>query len=76
MEIDNLHQVIDDLKLQLEVDKNKLNDLNEIILNKDQAIKSLENNTDITKKEKNNKSADTGTGAFAQKEANVGMFIR
>ena len=31
MEIDNHHQVIDDLKLQPEADKNKLNDLNEII---------------------------------------------
>ena len=55
MEIDNLHQVIDDLKLQLEADKNKLNDLNEIILNKDQVIKSLEDNTDTKRQNKEGK---------------------
>ena len=55
MEIDNLHQVIDDLKLQLEADKNKLNDLNEIILNEDQVIKSLEDNTDTKRHNKERK---------------------
>ena len=55
MEIDNLHQVIDDLKLQLEAYKNKLNDLNEIILNKDQVIKSLEDNTDTKRHNKEGK---------------------
>ena len=55
MKIDNLHQVIDDLKLQLEADKNKLNDLNEIILNEDQVIKSLEDNTDTKRHNKERK---------------------
>ena len=52
LEIDNLHQVIDDLKLQLEAEKNKVNDLNEIILNKDQLIKSLEDDTNTDRRDK------------------------
>ena len=45
LEIDNLHQVIDDLKLQLETEKNKVKDLNESISKKNHLIKSLEDNT-------------------------------
>ena len=44
LEIDNLHQIINDLRQELESEKTKVKDLNEIISNKNQVIKSLEEN--------------------------------
>ena len=43
LEIDSLHQVVNDLKEELEVARTKVKDLNEIILNKEKIIKYLEN---------------------------------
>ena len=41
LEIDSLHQVINDLKEELEVAKTKVKDLNKIIVNKEKINKSL-----------------------------------
>ena len=40
LEIDNLHQIINDLRQELGSEKTKVKDLNEIISNKNQVIKS------------------------------------
>ena len=53
LEIDSLHQVVNELKEELEAAKTKVNDLNEIIVNKEKIIKSLEDS-------KNKESNDDG----------------